>query len=190
MAGFNEEMHLLVRNWDRVMDIEAAIADLDAELLSILMDVRDVIESRDWYQAGWVVDLSGLPSRLTVIRSGWKAQRSPAIGLGILEFTARNVFGRGAEKAPWLLMQASGFDPKGFARWLGQRMDDDGLASLGRRDNSPSNAFVVSLALQKCSADDLDLLPQTAAQGILGFFDHYADVIGRLDDGIRQYVAE
>ena len=186
MAHFSEESKFVMKNYDTIEEIIAARAALDQELTEALNSLEGDLQRSDWWESGW--EFRSGPGEAWVSRQQWRIPDDHAVAIGIENFTADGLFGRGeaAQLYVWV--------PKALPK-LNERL----LAALAvNEEELPGdlarkiNGYVLTATIAKCppgAPDPEDYLEEVREQ-TLEFIECCAERMMKFDMTIRNSAQE
>jgi len=180
MSKLSQSSILLGSNWSTVLSIEKALEDLEAELLSLLYSVEDLLIKQDWWQGGWSFGRG--KSQIWIDNIDWAdAKGNWPLWMGVYRFKPDHVFGPKA--APIFYFRAR----KNYET-LGNEFRE-ALRAEGHKVLE-DHRHLVHRAIQQCPHDQaaVEAYPAQVQEQIVELFTEYADFAMQREDSIRIHV--
>ncbi|MBN1262656.1 MAG: PD-(D/E)XK nuclease family protein [Anaerolineae bacterium] len=182
MTQFTEASRFLGENWATVAAIERAKADLDHELMAILLSVAGELKRQTWWQEGWTFE--PYKHGIWTWNTNWlNANGRALVWMGIDPFKASRVFGHNSPPI-FHFRPRKGFEEMGNR--LREALRVEGFEVLeGKRD-------LVHRAVLKCARDPaaITTYPEQVHAQLVGLFSDYAAFCMRHREVVEEYVGK
>jgi len=186
MGIFSDESILLIKNWEAVRDIVTANKRLCNELSKFLYSIEEDLKNTDWWQ-DWRVFTKHSVSEASISKRDWLVEGDPIVTIGVESFLPESFFGFESQATLYIYVAGKRHD---LARKLAEKIaerEDDVIGEIERR---ASTGYVVRHSVTQCLPEEIDGFEDMARSQIIDFFTHYARVLDRYNEAIKESLAE
>lgn len=186
MAIFSDESILLIKNWEAVRDILTAEKQLRRELSNFLHSIEVDLKKLGWWSHEWAFIKPG-ELQIAISKHEWKVGNEFAVWIGTEGLAPESLFGyeSHAQLYVWVLGKRYNLVSK-----LVAQLSDNESSIIGEIDRKTSTGYVVRHAVSPCFPEEVDNFEDMTRSQIVDFFTHYAHILDRYNELIKESLAE
>lgn len=187
MGIFSEESILLIKNWEAVSGILIAEKGLRNELTKFLYSIESDLKNTDWWQ-DWYVFTKHSVYEVSISKRDWQVSDNPVVLIGVEGFVPESLFGFESQARLYVFVAEKRYYElaKKLAEEIGE-VEDDVIGEIDRRTTS---GYVIRHAVTQCLPEEIDDFEDMIRSQIINFLTHYARVLDRHNELIKEYLAE
>lgn len=186
MSIFSDESVLLIKNWESVRDILNAKQRLEKELMQFLNSLETGLRNADWWQNKWVFNKQG-SNEIYISKRDWKLDNEYVVWIGLGGFVPESLFGYESNATLYVYVPPK---LRNLAVKLIEQVSEKESDLIGEIALKGSSGFVIRHAVTQCLPEEIDSFEERMRSQIVSFIAHYAQVIEKYDELIKESMSE